>query len=150
MADDYATKDLKCSFCGKDQNEIEKLVCGTRGANICDKCIELCNDIMLDRVPPDHSDMPAAGTPEGTFIVWDVVAHYANSNVREDISQSKFAVEWVCGGCGWRLKLAPGAKPPSEHSTEIFVGPPLSGNSRELPAYEVAPRCPNPEWKKFP
>ena len=52
---------LKCSFCGKSQEQVKKLVAGP-GVYICDECIELCNEIIeeelhedkdfaLDRVP---------------------------------------------------------------------------------------------------
>ena len=38
---------LHCSFCGKSQDEVKKLVAG-RGVYICDECIDLCNDIIRD------------------------------------------------------------------------------------------------------
>ncbi len=36
---------LRCSFCGKSQKEVKKLIAGP-GVYICDECIELCNDII--------------------------------------------------------------------------------------------------------
>jgi len=36
---------LKCSFCGKTQNEVKKLIAGPT-VYICDECVELCNDII--------------------------------------------------------------------------------------------------------
>jgi ATP-dependent Clp protease ATP-binding subunit ClpX len=38
---------LRCSFCGKSQNEVKKLIAGP-GVYICDECIELCNDIIAE------------------------------------------------------------------------------------------------------
>jgi ATP-dependent Clp protease ATP-binding subunit ClpX len=38
---------LKCSFCGKQQEEVRKLVAGP-GVYICDECVELCNDILIE------------------------------------------------------------------------------------------------------
>ena len=38
---------LRCSFCGKSQNEVKKLIAGP-GVYICDECIELCNDIVAE------------------------------------------------------------------------------------------------------
>ena len=35
---------LKCSFCGKNQKQVKKLIAGP-GVYICDECIELCNEI---------------------------------------------------------------------------------------------------------
>ncbi|MFW6007911.1 MAG: ATP-dependent Clp protease ATP-binding subunit ClpX [archaeon] len=42
-------KELKCSFCGKDQEEVKKLVAGPK-VYICDECIELCNEIVEDEL----------------------------------------------------------------------------------------------------
>ncbi len=39
------TKQLKCSFCGKTQDQVRRLVAGP-GVYICDECIALCNDII--------------------------------------------------------------------------------------------------------
>ena len=39
--------DLVCSFCGKNQDEVKKLVAGP-SVYICDECIELCNDIIVE------------------------------------------------------------------------------------------------------
>ena len=36
---------LKCSFCGKQQEQVKKLIAGP-GVYICDECIELCNEII--------------------------------------------------------------------------------------------------------
>ncbi|ODU08523.1 MAG: ATP-dependent protease ATP-binding subunit ClpX [Rubrivivax sp. SCN 71-131] len=51
-----AEKVLYCSFCGKSQHEVKKLIAGP-SVFICDECIELCNDIIRDEVPAD----PGAG-----------------------------------------------------------------------------------------
>jgi ATP-dependent Clp protease ATP-binding subunit ClpX len=39
--------DLLCSFCGKNQDDVKKLIAGP-AVYICDECIELCNDIMTE------------------------------------------------------------------------------------------------------
>jgi ATP-dependent Clp protease ATP-binding subunit ClpX len=51
-------KVLYCSFCGKSQHEVKKLIAGP-SVFICDECIELCNDIIRDEVPAET----AAGKP---------------------------------------------------------------------------------------
>ena len=38
---------LKCSFCNKDQNDVQKLIAGPT-VFICDECVEVCNDIISD------------------------------------------------------------------------------------------------------
>jgi len=44
---------LKCSFCGKTQNQVHKLVAGP-GVYICDQCIELCSEIIEEDVNDDE------------------------------------------------------------------------------------------------
>ena len=44
-------KTLYCSFCGKSQHEVRKLIAGP-SVFICDECIELCNDIVKDARKP--------------------------------------------------------------------------------------------------
>ncbi|WP_196594478.1 ATP-dependent Clp protease ATP-binding subunit ClpX [Pectinatus sottacetonis] len=52
---------LKCSFCGKPQSQVRKLVAGP-GVYICDECIELCNEIieeeLTDGVEVELKDVP--------------------------------------------------------------------------------------------
>ncbi|MFZ3131915.1 MAG: ATP-dependent Clp protease ATP-binding subunit ClpX [Desulfosporosinus sp.] len=43
---------LKCSFCGKTQEQVKKLVAGP-GVYICDECIELCNEIVEEELTDD-------------------------------------------------------------------------------------------------
>ncbi|QSI75497.1 ATP-dependent Clp protease ATP-binding subunit ClpX [Niveibacterium microcysteis] len=58
-----AEKLLYCSFCGKSQHEVRKLIAGP-SVFICDECIELCNDIIRDEVggdataKADRADLP--------------------------------------------------------------------------------------------
>ncbi len=48
MADTHTNEpDCLCSFCGKNQNEVQKLIAGPN-VFICDECIELCNEIVQD------------------------------------------------------------------------------------------------------
>jgi len=46
------SKVLLCSFCGKNQDEVRKLIAGT-GVHICDECVELCKDIVAEEVEAD-------------------------------------------------------------------------------------------------
>lgn len=47
---------LYCSFCGKSQHEVRKLIAGP-SVFICDECVELCNDIILEEI----QEKPVAG-----------------------------------------------------------------------------------------
>ncbi|HLA47748.1 MAG TPA: ATP-dependent Clp protease ATP-binding subunit ClpX [Nitrospinota bacterium] len=47
---------LRCSFCGKSQDEVKKLIAGPT-VYICDECIELCNDIMVEEWGHDKENI---------------------------------------------------------------------------------------------
>ncbi len=49
MSDNKDNNELHCSFCGKSQSEVKKLVAG-RGVYICDECIEVCINIVADEM----------------------------------------------------------------------------------------------------
>ena len=44
-----SNKLLHCSFCGKNQNEVNKLIAGP-SVFICDECVDLCNEIISDEL----------------------------------------------------------------------------------------------------
>ena len=50
--DSDGRKVLYCSFCGKNQNEVRKLIAGP-SVYICDECVDLCNDIIREEVRED-------------------------------------------------------------------------------------------------
>ena len=60
MSDDRKTtgndseKLLYCSFCGKSQHEVKKLIAGP-SVYVCDECVELCNDIILEELEDETS-----------------------------------------------------------------------------------------------
>ena len=43
---------LRCSFCGKSQNEVKKLIAGPT-VYICNECIDICNEIITDDQPAE-------------------------------------------------------------------------------------------------
>ncbi|MCZ6822783.1 MAG: ATP-dependent Clp protease ATP-binding subunit ClpX [Deltaproteobacteria bacterium] len=53
---------LACSFCGKSQKEVKKLIAGPT-VYICDECIELCNDIIKEEADRDP-DAPSSSVPK--------------------------------------------------------------------------------------
>ncbi|HAY1510730.1 TPA: ATP-dependent Clp protease ATP-binding subunit ClpX [Staphylococcus aureus] len=48
-------ENLKCSFCGKDQDRVKKLVAGS-GVYICNECIELCSEIVEEELAQNTSE----------------------------------------------------------------------------------------------
>ncbi len=59
MAKYEGTELLKCSFCGKSQKQVKKLIAGP-GVYICDECIELCNEIIEEEL----AEIEEVGTTE--------------------------------------------------------------------------------------
>ena len=64
MANKDSSQALKCSFCGKSQKQVIKLIAGP-GVYICDECIELCVEIIeeekvekLDTAPEEYLPLP--------------------------------------------------------------------------------------------
>jgi ATP-dependent Clp protease ATP-binding subunit ClpX len=63
MADKKTTdKLLYCSFCGKSQHEVKKLIAGP-SVFICDECIDLCNDIIRDDTGGAETAKPTSDLP---------------------------------------------------------------------------------------
>ena len=66
MADDNSSGDsgklLYCSFCGKSQNEVRKLIAGP-SVFICDECVDLCNDIIREEIQESGSDGESTKLP---------------------------------------------------------------------------------------
>ena len=68
MADDTTGKGddsgklLYCSFCGKSQHEVKKLIAGP-SVFICDECVELCNDIIREEVQEASKDSERTKLP---------------------------------------------------------------------------------------
>ena len=72
MSDDSGKGDdsgklLYCSFCGKSQHEVRKLIAGP-SVFICDECVELCNDIIREEVAEAAESTEASKLPVPTEI----------------------------------------------------------------------------------
>ncbi len=61
--DDHQNGNLNCSFCGKSQKEVKKLIAGPT-VYICDECIGLCNDIIAEEVEKDEPYAGATPIPK--------------------------------------------------------------------------------------
>ena len=53
MPNNDSEKPIRCSFCGKTQDEVTRLVEGP-GVYICDRCISFCNALLFDEEAPKH------------------------------------------------------------------------------------------------
>jgi ATP-dependent Clp protease ATP-binding subunit ClpX len=67
---------LLCSFCGKSQRQVKKLIAGP-GVYICDECIDLCNEIIDEELTaPAELDLDNLPRPKD---IWDVLNDYVVS-----------------------------------------------------------------------
>ena len=82
-------KTLYCSFCGKSQHEVKKLIAGP-SVFICDECIDLCNDIIRDELPAgEGGEKDARGdlpTPA------DIKGNLDNYVIGQDVAKRTLAV----------------------------------------------------------
>ena len=58
---------LFCSFCGKSQEEVKKLIAGP-AVYICDECVALCNDIIVEEVEKEESALRKLAVPKPSEI----------------------------------------------------------------------------------
>lgn len=55
MAGKNSDNNVRCSFCGKTQNQVKKLIAGPNGVFICDECIDLCADILEEELEDEET-----------------------------------------------------------------------------------------------
>ena len=102
-------KTLYCSFCGKSQNEVRKLIAGP-SVFICDECVELCNDIIREEIEEETTEgLGRLPTPHEIKTVLDeyvigqeqakktlavaVYNHYKRLEIRGDVHSTDDEVE---------------------------------------------------------
>ena len=81
-------KTLYCSFCGKSQHEVKKLIAGP-SVFICDECIDLCNEIIRDELPVGEAEREARSdlpTPA------DIKNNLDNYVIGQDVAKRTLAV----------------------------------------------------------
>src|ERR671921_723016 len=77
---------LKCSFCGKSQKQVKKLIAGP-GVYICDECIDLCNEIIEEELA-ESSELGLDELPKPREI-FDFLQNYV---VGQDVAKRSLAV----------------------------------------------------------
>ena len=114
---------LSCSFCGKSQKEVKKLIAGP-SVYICDECISLCNDILAEEVQKQErsdgeSDIPKPREIRG--ILDDYV-------IGQDWAKKIIAV--AVYNHYKRINVAPAADEPElQKSNILLIGPTGSGKT---------------------
>jgi ATP-dependent Clp protease ATP-binding subunit ClpX len=123
---DSSEKTLYCTFCGKSQHEVKKLIAGP-SVFICDECIDLCNEIIRDELPgleaakEKGSDLP---TPA------EIKANLDNYVIGQEAAKRTLAV--AVYNHYKRLKHKEGAKKDDIELTKtniLLIGPTGSGKT---------------------
>lgn len=78
---------LCCSFCGKNQREVKKLIAGPT-VYICDECIELCNDIIAEEGQKDQTSKPTDKLPKPA----EIKAHLDEYIIGQERAKRVFSV----------------------------------------------------------
>ncbi len=81
-------KVLYCSFCGKNQHEVRKLIAGP-SVFICDECIELCNDIIRDEAQSEGAQGSLSG---GLPTPAEILAMLENYVIGQDVAKRGLSV----------------------------------------------------------
>ncbi len=79
--------DLNCSFCGKNQDDVRKLIAGPT-VYICDECIELCNDIIAEEYFKDYPYTHSNNIPRPR----DIKNHLDEYVIGQDVAKKSLSV----------------------------------------------------------
>jgi ATP-dependent Clp protease ATP-binding subunit ClpX len=80
--------ECNCSFCGKNQDDVEKLIAGP-DVFICDECIELCNEIVHDR---DGANIEAVDERPVSLKPMEINAHLADYVIGQEYAKKVLSV----------------------------------------------------------
>jgi hypothetical protein len=103
---DEVKKTLCCSFCGKSQKEVRKLIAGPT-VYICDECIGLCNDIVAEEIErqeakrekaePREVSTPQSPDRDRLLGISDGLRHVADAMRRDWIVEDQESVSVIRG-----------------------------------------------------
>ncbi len=80
--------ECSCSFCGKNQNEVQKLIAGPN-VFICDECIELCNEIVQDE---EGNQGQEAAEPAASLKPMEIKAHLDSYVIGQEYAKKVLSV----------------------------------------------------------
>ncbi|GAA2487170.1 ATP-dependent Clp protease ATP-binding subunit ClpX [Terrabacter carboxydivorans] len=117
---------LKCSFCGKSQKQVKKLIAGP-GVYICDECIDLCNEIIEEELA-ESSELGLDHLPKPREI-FDFLQNYV---IGQDAAKKSLAV--AVYNHYKRIQAGEGVKRDDDHidiakSNILLIGPTGSGKT---------------------
>ncbi len=80
----------RCSFCGKSQDQVTRLIAGPGGVYICDECVDLCREIIEEDQPaPSRAQRPSTGKLPAPKKIFDQLNQYV---IGQDRAKKALAV----------------------------------------------------------
>jgi len=79
MANKNGSGHIKCSFCGKNQDQVRKLIAGPEGVYICDECIDICSDMIA--VELEEETFEEKNTPDINLLKPVEIKHFLDEYV---------------------------------------------------------------------
>jgi hypothetical protein len=141
---------LVCSFCGKEAIETKGMIASQPGSGkICDECLNFIADIQWEQMVETAAEAQSQDTslPATRLMKPQIVTRFVSEDVHP-ATRSEFGVDWICDGCGWRLRLNSSAQPPPEHSYEIVMGSWLDISAEKIPERKFASMC-TARWRRL-
>ena len=83
--------ETQCSFCGKSQDDVGKLIAGVSGY-ICGDCIELCHDLLQEQAEDEHNDNRPALTEDKLPTPHEIRAHLDDYVIGQEYTKKVLAV----------------------------------------------------------
>ncbi|MCO5998345.1 ATP-dependent Clp protease ATP-binding subunit ClpX [Actinoallomurus rhizosphaericola] len=123
---DAGDEPLTCTFCGKSQRRVRRLIAGPAGVYICDECVEICNELIED----DEDDAATVGAPPKPREIHAFLDQYV---VGQDDAKKSLAV--AVYNHYKRLRARPGRRADRRDAVELgksnvlLIGPTGSGKT---------------------
>jgi ATP-dependent Clp protease ATP-binding subunit ClpX len=114
---------LKCSFCGKSQKQVKKLIAGP-GVYICDECIDLCNEIIEEELA-EPADLALDELPKPK----DIYSFLNDYVVGQDIAKKTLAVAVYNHYKRIQVGSTSGSEVELQKSNILLLGPTGSGKT---------------------
>lgn len=124
---------MVCSFCGKDQAQVERLIAGQKKAFICDQCITLCDQIINEQTEPKSTSHPGEVQP---LLPKDVHSRLNEYVIGQDRAKKILSVAVYNHYKRLASKSSVGQAVEVEKSNVLMVGP--TGSGKTLLAHTLA------------
>jgi ATP-dependent Clp protease ATP-binding subunit ClpX len=125
---------IRCSFCGKSSEEASKIITGP-GVHICNECVFMCNNIMVEEMQREKGEIPAAPITQELPVPAEIKEHLDSYVIGQN--QAKKALAVAVYNHYKRLNAASEAGDVRvDKSNLLFVGP--TGSGKTLLAQTIA------------